>query len=709
MSTLNRQLWPADKIPQAVAALAAQAGVLAEARTATDNTAIIAPEQLADATTLSSWVMYCADDVGAEAEPIILTYGELAEELRRSAPILLAVPARDPHQFVALLKLTRTTATLITPDGSQHNYPAADVLALFTASQEAQLTEGVDGLLAAIDVPSNRREAARQGIFNQRLYKRPVARGWRIQPNPGSNFWRQIRLMNLHYYGLAVGLSHFVRQVFFVTAWAVLGSAAFTGDITTETLLIFLALLLGDVAAQQFSTYCQATLQADGNRLLYRRMMYGTLMMNPDETRAQGTGQLLGRNLEVSNFDVLLQVSGGVRGLTSIVEMILALGVLAIGAGAMLQAGLLLGWVALCLGVTTIFYRLQTNWADMRRTMTDDLVEKLLGHRTRLAQQPPGTWHDNEDQLLNDYDNLSKQRDNLTAITLLILERGWIVVAWLSLLPLFDTASNERLAVIIGGILLAHRAFPGLIGGLNAFTLAYVSWQQIKEVFMLPTRQPKRQALFLPPHTTSTESSNGALLAVDDVRFHYDRRQLFDGVSLSIEQDARVFLEGGSGSGKTTLAALMSGLRPIQGGDMTLRGHQFSAVNSQLWRNRVVLVPQFHENHVFTETFLFNALMGRGYPPTYEDVQLAEQICRELGLDGLLDRMPLGMSQIVGETGWQLSHGEKSRLYVARGLLQGADLLILDESLAALDPENIQRVLTCIHTHANATMIIAHP
>ena len=53
--------------------------------------------------------------------------------------------------------------------------------------------------------------------------------------------------------------------------------------------------------------------------------------------------------------------------------------------------------------------------------------------------------------------------------------------------------------------------------------------------------------------------------------------------------------------------------------------------------------------------------------------------------------MPAGLLQIVGETGWQLSHGERSRLYIARALLQGAAVLILDESFAALDPETLPR------------------
>ncbi len=119
--------------------------------------------------------------------------------------------------------------------------------------------------------------------------------------------------------------------------------------------------------------------------------------------------------------------------------------------------------------------------------------------------------------------------------------------------------------------------------------------------------------------------------------------------------------------------------------------------------------PQFHENHVLTETFAFNLLMGRRWPPLPNDLKEAEDICRELGLGELLERMPAGFQQMVGESGWQLSHGERSRLYIARTLLQQADMIILDESFAALDPENMRRALECVLRRASTLVVIAHP
>jgi ABC-type transport system involved in cytochrome bd biosynthesis fused ATPase/permease subunit len=101
--------------------------------------------------------------------------------------------------------------------------------------------------------------------------------------------------------------------------------------------------------------------------------------------------------------------------------------------------------------------------------------------------------------------------------------------------------------------------------------------------------------------------------------------------------------------------------------------------------------------------------MGRGWPPSAEDFKEAERTCRALGLGPLLERMPGGLLQNVGETGWQLSHGERSRLYIARALLQGAEVTILDESLAALDPETLRRNLGFVLERASTLVVIAHP
>ena len=101
--------------------------------------------------------------------------------------------------------------------------------------------------------------------------------------------------------------------------------------------------------------------------------------------------------------------------------------------------------------------------------------------------------------------------------------------------------------------------------------------------------------------------------------------------------------------------------------------------------------------------------MGRQWPAPGADIKEAEELCEELGLGPLLARMPGGLNQYVGETGWQLSHGERSRIYLARALLQRAHLTVLDESFAALDPETLALCLDCSLKRARTLMVIAHP
>jgi ATP-binding cassette subfamily B protein len=127
------------------------------------------------------------------------------------------------------------------------------------------------------------------------------------------------------------------------------------------------------------------------------------------------------------------------------------------------------------------------------------------------------------------------------------------------------------------------------------------------------------------------------------------------------------------------------------------------------WHELVASAPQFHENHILGGTLGFNLLMGRNWPASEAELEEARLLCEELGLGPLLERMPSGMMQMVGETGWQLSHGERSRIFLARALLQKAPLTILDESFGALDPETLDACLACVLRRAPTLLVIAHP
>ena len=154
---------------------------------------------------------------------------------------------------------------------------------------------------------------------------------------------------------------------------------------------------------------------------------------------------------------------------------------------------------------------------------------------------------------------------------------------------------------------------------------------------------------------------------------------------------------------------MLSGARKPQSGLLLTGGLDIHSLGETGWRDRVVSAPQFHDNHILTETLAFNLLMGKRWPAIPSDFEEAETVCRQLGLGGLLDRMPGHLMQMVGDGGWQLSHGERSRIFIARALLQNPELVILDESFGSLDPETLAGALEATLQRAKSLVVIAHP
>jgi ATP-binding cassette subfamily B protein len=347
--------------------------------------------------------------------------------------------------------------------------------------------------------------------------------------------------------------------------------------------------------------------------------------------------------------------------------------------------------------------RQRRHWTAARLDLTHDLVERMIGHRTRLAQEAPAHWHDGEDQTLARYLELSRQMDRTATWLLALVPRGWLLLGLLGLAPAFlaGRGTPAGLAVSLGGVLLAYEGCKKLATGLAHLAGAALAWQQAAPLFHAAARPPAATTPTLarrPAGRPAGAGDTAPVLEAHDLVFRYRDRgaPVLRGCSLRLCPGERLLLEGPSGGGKSTLAALLTGLRQPESGLVLLGGLDHQTLGATGWRRRVVAAPQFHDNHVFAATLAFNLLMGRHWPPQPEDMTEAEALCHELGLGELLERMPAGLLQMVGDTGWRLSHGEQSRLYLARALLQGADVVVLDESFAALDPATLRQALRCV-------------
>jgi ATP-binding cassette subfamily B protein len=675
------------------------------------------PEKLiaAGGEQLEGWIEAAASWLDIEAEAVEVTYADMPEFLRRAGPaILRVVVANDSEpRFLVLLAGDGKDASLLTPSLARIRLAPRDLLT-FLCRQEEDLFAGlVDEMLTEANVPRRRRQRARQAVLDELLVTARVSGCWLIRSAPGAGVMAQVR--QAHLPGLFFRLlgAHACEYALWILSWWLLGWMTLSGRVDPGWLLAWLLLLATLLPCRLLGTSAGGRLAIEAGALLKRRLLFGALRLEPDEIRHLGVGQLLGRTLESSAIESAA-LTGGLLGLTAVIELILTGFVLAAGAGSWGHVALLLATAGAASWLGLRFYMQQRRWTGERLELTHDLVERMVGHRTRLAQEARVHWNDGEDQALERYLGVSRGLDRAGVALQVLVPRGWLIAGLLGLAPAFlaGSRSTVSLAVGVGGILLGFGAFRKLVEGLDRLTGAAIAWERIKLFWEAAARRLPVGPPGLTVRPTLGQSTNRRpLLDARDLVYRYSDRSeaVLQGAALRVCAGDRLLLEGPSGGGKSTLAALLAGCRLPDAGLLLLSGLDRETVGVEGWRRRIVLAPQFHENYVFMGTFAFNALMGRDWPPRQNDLVEAEEICRALDLGPLLDRMPAGLQQQVGETGWQLSHGEKSRLYIARALLQRADLVILDESFAALDPHTLRKTLALVLERAPTVLVIAHP
>jgi ATP-binding cassette subfamily B protein len=656
------------------------------------------------------WLERAATTLGIEAEPVEVPYADLETFARGGAPLLVRWQSESGGAlYLAVLSAGRRRARLLAPDGRLETVALEELVDFLRGRVEEGFDLPLLRLLDGLHLPPARYRRARRAMLSRMLDAVPLTGCWILRPPPEAPFLLQLRRANLPR-RLALGLGvHGIYYAAWIGSWALIGRGALEGGVEPGWLLAWVLLLFTQVLAGLWAFDLQGRVVIDFGLLLKRRLLAGALRLPLDDLRKRGSGEMLGRVVESETFEGLA-LSGGFLALTGLVEVGLIVPVLASGAGGWPHAIAFLAWLVLAvLWATDYFHRLE-RFTHRRLHLTLDLVERMVGYRTRLVQQAAEHWHRGEDESLREYQEVSRAMDGRISWLSAFLPRAWLVLGTALLLPALAAGTTTvALAVALGGNLLAYGTLVKVGGGLVALFAARVAWKQVAPIHAAATEVG--EVGDLASGAASTGGAEGQLLLVaENLTFqHLPERPLLRGVSLRLRRGDRVLLEGPSGSGKSTLLSLLAGLRRPRSGLLLLDGLDRPTLGDTLWRRRLAVAPQFHENHMFCGTLAFNLLMGRGWPARPGDLEEAEQLCRELGLGTLLDIMPGGLRQQVGDTGWQLSHGEQSRVFLARALLQEAELVVLDESFATLDPNNLGRALGTTLARAPTLVWIAHP
>ena len=284
---------------------------------------------------------------------------------------------------------------------------------------------------------------------------------------------------------------------------------------------------------------------------------------------------------------------------------------------------------------------------------------------------------------------------------------------------LLEVIPNLTLIIVLG--LGAYAAGHGYVtmGTLVAFITMMLSlvWPIASLGFLLSMMQESFTAanriaeIFDAPRDIadgpSAATPQGGRLELDDVGFRFPDAAEDDWalrhVDLVVEPGETVALVGSTGSGKSVLAALLSRLYDVTEGAIRIDGTDIRELSLSALRQTVATA--FEDPTLFSMSVAENLRLGR---PHGTDDELAQAI--EVAAAQFVYDLPFGLDTRIGEQGMSLSGGQRQRLSLARAILATPKILVLDDTLSALDvhteavvEEALRRVL-----HAVTGIVVAH-
>ena len=251
-------------------------------------------------------------------------------------------------------------------------------------------------------------------------------------------------------------------------------------------------------------------------------------------------------------------------------------------------------------------------------------------------------------------------------------------------------------AVFLAFVLISSKIYGPLVAILTL----------LPEFFYLVASTERMRALRREPvmEGATDISLDGFGIAMENVTFAYNERDVITNLSCVIPQGTITALVGPSGSGKSTVSRLIARFWDVKSGRVTVGGHDVGDIEPERLMNHMSFV--FQDVLLFDDTILGNIRVGRK-DATHEEIMAAARAAR---CEEFILRLPRGWDTVIGENGCTLSGGERQRISIARALLKNAPIVLLDEATASLDPENETHIQAAISelVRGRTVIIIAH-
>ena len=181
--------------------------------------------------------------------------------------------------------------------------------------------------------------------------------------------------------------------------------------------------------------------------------------------------------------------------------------------------------------------------------------------------------------------------------------------------------------------------------------------------------------------------------------------KVLENISFKINAGENVGIVGRTGAGKTTLVDLLARTENVPEGTIFVDGHDVNSVSIKSLRSHIAYVPQ--DNFLFSDTIANNIAFAFDDGVSEEEIELA---ARRADVHDNISEFPDKYETVLGERGVTVSGGQKQRISIARALMKDAEILILDDSVSAVDTRTEKVILDELKkTRAGkTTMLIAH-
>ena len=355
-------------------------------------------------------------------------------------------------------------------------------------------------------------------------------------------------------------------------------------------------------------------------------------------------------------------------------------------AGAVLAAGLVLGGVAAPVLAGRLNATAGRRQAAARGELTSEIVDLL-----RAA--PELVVYGAEERVLERVRSADRELDRLArrdAVAGGLGDSISILVAGLTVVGVLAVSVHAHHAGTLDRVLVAMLALLA-VASFEAVTALPGAARELSSTLASGRRVLELVGRTPPVHDPMTplDPPAGAAVALDGVTARYEPEAppVLSDFDLQLDPGRRVALVGPSGAGKTTVTNLLLRFLDPAYGRVSLDGRDLREYRQHDVRGTFALAGQ--EAHVFDSSIRANLLLARP-AATERELRLA---LRRAQLEEWVDSLPDGLDTLVGEDGNRLSGGQRQRLTLARALLSDAEVLVLDEPSAHLDPETAQAVV----------------